>query len=154
MMYIKLVCPNGHKLRVQEIHAGRRAVCPRCQAKLLVPRPKAQTISDTSVMAVLGSVPANKSVIVPPERLTQDSTDEQPSASATSAAPARRATRKCAKCQTTMSARIRICPKCQLYQPDLEPVAPPRPQNCPTCGETCPPATIACGGCGAALPAA
>lgn len=153
MMYIKLVCPNGHKLRVQEIHAGRSAICPRCQATLVVPRPKAQKISDTSVMAVLSKVPATKSVIVPPERLTSTETAEESPGSSTSEPSARRATRKCAKCQTTMSAKIRICPKCQLYQPDLEP-APMRPLNCSTCGVSSPAGAVICGGCGSVLSAA
>jgi hypothetical protein len=36
-MGIKFKCPNGHKLNVKSFLAGRRAVCPKCSAKVVVP---------------------------------------------------------------------------------------------------------------------
>jgi hypothetical protein len=36
-MGIRFHCPNGHKLNVKADLAGRRAICPECGARLLVP---------------------------------------------------------------------------------------------------------------------
>jgi hypothetical protein len=36
-MGIRFLCPNGHKLNVKSFLAGKRALCPQCGAKVLVP---------------------------------------------------------------------------------------------------------------------
>jgi hypothetical protein len=36
-MGIRLVCPQGHKLHVKAFLAGKRAICPHCGEKVLVP---------------------------------------------------------------------------------------------------------------------
>jgi GYF domain 2 len=36
-MGIRFLCPNGHKLNVKSDLAGKRAICPDCGAKLVVP---------------------------------------------------------------------------------------------------------------------
>ncbi len=36
-MGIRFLCPNGHKLNVKSFLAGKRAICPQCGAKVLVP---------------------------------------------------------------------------------------------------------------------
>ena len=36
-MGIRFLCPNGHKLNVKADLAGKRASCPECGAKLVVP---------------------------------------------------------------------------------------------------------------------
>ncbi|HEX4145020.1 MAG TPA: hypothetical protein VHY91_16055 [Pirellulales bacterium] len=36
-MGIRFTCPNGHKLNVKPFLAGKRAVCPKCGAKMRVP---------------------------------------------------------------------------------------------------------------------
>jgi hypothetical protein len=36
-MGIRFNCPNGHKLNVKEILAGKRGVCPQCGAKFIIP---------------------------------------------------------------------------------------------------------------------
>ena len=37
-MTIHVSCPNGHKLKAKETHAGRTLSCPECGAKVLVPK--------------------------------------------------------------------------------------------------------------------
>ncbi len=37
-MGIRFLCPNGHKLNVKAFLAGKRGICPRCDAKFLVPK--------------------------------------------------------------------------------------------------------------------
>jgi len=36
-MGIRFLCPNGHKLNVKAFLAGKRGICPDCDAKFLVP---------------------------------------------------------------------------------------------------------------------
>lgn len=36
-MGIKFQCPNGHKLHVKNFLAGKRAICPKCGARVVVP---------------------------------------------------------------------------------------------------------------------
>jgi len=36
-MGIRFLCPNGHKLNVKRFLAGKRAICPQCGAKVVVP---------------------------------------------------------------------------------------------------------------------
>jgi hypothetical protein len=36
-MGIRFYCPNGHKLNVKEFQAGRKGICPFCQAKIQIP---------------------------------------------------------------------------------------------------------------------
>lgn len=36
-MGIRFLCPNGHRLNVKSFLAGKRAICPQCGAKVLVP---------------------------------------------------------------------------------------------------------------------
>jgi hypothetical protein len=39
LMGIRCNCPNGHKLNVKELLAGKRGVCPQCGAKFIIPVP-------------------------------------------------------------------------------------------------------------------
>jgi hypothetical protein len=41
-MGIRFSCPNGHKLNVKAHLAGKRAICPHCGSKVVVPDPPAQ----------------------------------------------------------------------------------------------------------------
>jgi len=36
-MGIRFLCPNGHKLNVKTFLAGKRAICPECGTKVIVP---------------------------------------------------------------------------------------------------------------------
>lgn len=36
-MGIKFLCPNGHKLHVKAFLGGKRAICPKCGARVVVP---------------------------------------------------------------------------------------------------------------------
>jgi|694.fasta_scaffold38972_6 hypothetical protein len=37
-MGIVVYCPNGHRVKVKDVFAGKRVHCPICQAKTRVPR--------------------------------------------------------------------------------------------------------------------
>jgi hypothetical protein len=143
-MYIKLTCPNGHRLKIVGDLIGRVARCPTCQAALTIPQPKARQMSDTSVLAVLGDYRGDKSVIARP----------RPAAAPTAASIPKKPMRVCPKCRTEMSAAIRICPKCKLYQPEKLISTAAVPLHCPLCGQATQPTATQCTGCGGSLKAA
>jgi hypothetical protein len=101
-MLIKLHCPNGHKLSVDDQHAGQKGVCPKCQSEVLVPNPRSHQISDSSIMAVLGEYVPSKSLVASPD--------------ARAMAPMR----GCPKCHARISTVYRRCPHCQTYLTSVE----------------------------------
>src|SRR5688500_1737536 len=101
-MEMKVLCPNGHKLRVDRKHAGHKGMCPRCQTRFVVPfaiRTKESRTSESSIVALLGGIDTQKSVVAKDFQTPP------------------RATRFCAKCKAEMSAKYHICPHCRTYQP-------------------------------------
>ena len=101
-MIIKLLCPNGHKLSVDDAHAGEKGICPKCQTEVVVPKPQPKAMTDSSILAVLGDYVPDKSLVTAP----------QPRAMAPM--------RPCPKCNTRISTVYRRCPHCQTYMPATE----------------------------------
>ncbi len=57
-MGIRFLCPNGHKLNVKSFLAGKRGICPQCDAKFLVPETsggQAEAIVETVEQEALSS---------------------------------------------------------------------------------------------------
>jgi hypothetical protein len=78
-MGIKFECPNGHKLNVKGFLAGKKAICPKCGARVIVPDVEDTGSSGTTIGVVAsGSVP---SAIV----AAGQTGDPQPPSSATTA---------------------------------------------------------------------
>lgn len=99
-MTFKLRCPNGHKLRFDAKDAGKKGTCPKCHSRVVLRAPR--EVSDTSILAVLGDVPSDRSVLL--------HAGEQPAAAL---APAR----TCPRCHTRLSAAFQLCPNCLTYLP-------------------------------------
>jgi hypothetical protein len=45
-MGIKFLCPNGHKLHVKVFLSGKKAICPKCGARVVVPAADPSTVAD------------------------------------------------------------------------------------------------------------
>jgi len=58
-MGIRFLCPNGHKLNVKTFLAGKRAICPDCGARVLVPNEPQQSIKQVTAPVPL-NVAANR----------------------------------------------------------------------------------------------
>ena len=99
-MTFKLRCPNGHKLSFAAKDAGKKGKCPKCHTRVLLQPPR--EVSDTSILAVLGDAPSDRSVVL-----------HSPELVAAPPAPAR----TCPKCQTRLSAAFQLCPNCLTYLP-------------------------------------
>jgi hypothetical protein len=66
-MGIRFNCPNGHKLNVKSELAGKKAICPDCGAKLVVPAAGAaseSSIHQGSVAGRFGAAEAGESRII------------------------------------------------------------------------------------------
>ncbi|REK12278.1 MAG: DUF4339 domain-containing protein [Planctomycetota bacterium] len=48
-MGIKFLCPNGHKLNVKTFLAGKKAICPKCGARVVVPEESQAGLESTIV---------------------------------------------------------------------------------------------------------
>ena len=53
-MAIRVVCPNGHALKVDESSAGKSGLCPVCKVPVPVPPKKAVAMTEDSLMDLLG----------------------------------------------------------------------------------------------------
>jgi hypothetical protein len=75
-MGIKFLCPNGHRLNVKAFLAGKKAVCPKCGEKVLVPtesdpnasKPKrgvatAEALPDQGESEVAKAAPASAEIL-------------------------------------------------------------------------------------------
>lgn len=52
-MGIEAFCPSGHRIKVKDSYAGKRAYCPTCGAKFRVPRQSTAAIEDALPTDVL-----------------------------------------------------------------------------------------------------
>ncbi|WP_442483611.1 DUF4339 domain-containing protein [Aeoliella sp. SH292] len=92
-MGIRFACPNGHPLHVKAELAGKRGICPECQAKFLIPQPMAvhaatQAPAPKSAPAPAApATPAPQPKVVPPAAVAPTPAPAAPPAPAP-AAPA------------------------------------------------------------------
>lgn len=68
-MGIRFLCPNGHRLNVKTFLAGKRAICPNCGARVVVPYPSEQP--------ALEATQSPTATITPPSAFTAP-TDYEP----------------------------------------------------------------------------
>src|SRR5262249_5069258 len=58
-------CPNGHKLHVKAFLAGKRAICPHCEARVVVPYASTRGADAASVVEPVEAVgPEGQSIIL------------------------------------------------------------------------------------------
>ncbi len=109
-MSIRFACRNGHLLKADVRHAGRKMKCPRCRVSVWVPQPSVRkprarsaahshgTLTDTQAVRLLGSYhPSQKNLLATP---------------APTPAPNER---QCPKCAQHVPSLCRICPSCNAY---------------------------------------
>lgn len=99
-MTVRFRCPNGHKLKFEAKDSGKKAQCPKCQASFLLPVLQ-PPVSETSIVAILGNQPSDRSVIAHPATVV----------------PTSASTKMCPKCKARIRVRYQICPHCRTYLP-------------------------------------
>ena len=107
-MSIRVVCPNGHKLKVRESFAGKVGLCPTCKARVEVPSARPEEISEDVIMGILGPhvTSGKRSDADQPQPADQRGRSLTPKKS-------------CHQCNQEISAEIHICPHCHTYIANL-----------------------------------
>ncbi len=115
-MSIVVVCPNGHSLRVKDGCAGKTGLCPVCRARILVPQPEDDGLSEEDIMGILGQHdpsrvrPSVASGMATAGHVMSAKMDPQVSS------PPKKS---CQKCNAQIPAGTHICPQCHTYLTDL-----------------------------------
>ena len=108
-MSLRFACRNGHLLKADIKHAGRKMKCPRCRVSVWVPQParvvqtsqsqqERDTLTDTQAVRLLGSWhPSQRNLLAAPA----------PTPAADD--------RLCPKCKQLVPGLCRVCPGCNTY---------------------------------------
>jgi hypothetical protein len=109
-MSIRVVCCNGHVLKVNDSFAGRSAACPACKAQVNIPAADPASMSEDAIMDILG-----------PRQTASKPAGEASAKAAAEAAPVSAGKvppphmKICIKCNREMESTGRICPYCRTY---------------------------------------
>ena len=113
-MSIRVVCPNGHTLKVKNSLAGKTGLCPVCKARIQVPRLRPDDLSEDAIMDILGPrpgvKPADSSIFH--EELEVGGSASSSSVTGNRGAPPKKS---CHKCHQEIEAGTHICPHCHTY---------------------------------------
>ena len=112
-MSIRVVCPNGHLLKIKSKYAGKSGLCPICKGRIVVPKPEPDTLSEDSIMDVLDpheSGLSGKALEMSDSHaeLVEKETEEWWEAHD---APLK----ICARCDKEIPSDAHVCPFCKTY---------------------------------------
>jgi len=82
-MGIKFLCPNGHKLHVKAFLSGKKAICPKCGVRVVVPA-DGQQVDDSQLDGDAASSSAVVESQQPTAAATSTASSAEPSSHATS----------------------------------------------------------------------
>jgi hypothetical protein len=112
-MSIRCVCPNGHVLRAKDSLGGTSVLCPACKARVNIPRPRGQCISEDAILDILG-------YSAPTPAMDTSKSFETPGDTWPEPAPEPVAREKhCYKCKREYPNTMHICPFCHTYIANL-----------------------------------
>jgi hypothetical protein len=110
-MSIRCVCPNGHILNVRESLAGVSGLCPTCRARVKVPEPRRQNMSEDAILDILEPKVPVASVVVKPSKEVEV-VDESHLELGTEHSIHNK---HCYKCNREFPPAVHICPFCHTY---------------------------------------
>ena len=113
-MSIRVICPNGHVLNVKDHLAGKAGLCPMCKAKVQVPQPQPEAVSEDAIMGILGPQPAAVGQFS--AAAATDQVEPSPTATSDKNSPPKKS---CYKCNQEIEVGIHICPHCHTYIAEL-----------------------------------
>ena len=119
-MSIKVICPNGHVLKVSNDCAGKSGLCPVCKVRVKVPQPAKEQLSEDAIMSILGPYDPSRSqklaAIKAPDSL-QGKPSPEVEAKVDAPSPPKKS---CPHCNREVAAAIHICPHCKKYIAGLD----------------------------------
>ena len=128
-MSIQVVCLNGHVLKVPDEYAGKTGLCPVCKARVKVPMPSEEQLSEEAILNILGDYDPSKAgkkltdvsdlaaADAPRALKGQVSPEGEAKALANGPAPPKKS---CPSCNREVVAGMRICPHCNTYIAGLD----------------------------------
>ena len=179
-MWVRVTCPNGHRLKIESKHLGRQNKCPVCGAAvsmwIQVVCPKGHSLKvQSKYVGKAGRCPECKSLVRVPdltEMIAMDTlaADGQEAAvaipvheeeqhipdspSVIASTSTATAVRLCPSCRNKIPVTYRTCPICNRYIGDREQQAEAlhtKSANCPECDATSFPGDEYCRNCGMPL---
>jgi len=116
-MSIRVICPNGHDIKIKEKYAGMQGSCPICKAPIKVPIQDAystEMFGEDSIMDVLQPHESGVS------GLSLQISDIEAWDLREQQAETGKTTKKCVKCQELIPENAHVCPYCHSYVPPLQ----------------------------------
>jgi len=110
-MSIMVRCPKGHVLKVKDSFAGKSGLCPICKARIDVPDPHADALSEDDIADLLG-VPTQSHYAGGSASGIALHMPEAAHQTATELAPGKK---ECIKCHQEIPSGTHICPFCKTY---------------------------------------
>ncbi len=114
-MSIQLVCPNGHRLQVQDSCAGKTGLCPICKARVNVRPPSEEEVFEDGLMDILGPHKVVHAVTPPPPPHPPKDVDS--AEQKTKGFGLKK--KSCWRCHKEIETATHICPYCRTYIADL-----------------------------------
>ncbi len=115
-MSIRVVCRNGHILKVKDSLAGKIGFCPTCKARVQVPSISGGELSEDAIMNILG--PAKSGPVS--EGVAQEAAGPVESLPGLEHDRGGPPLKSCEKCNQLILAATHICPYCHTYIGKLE----------------------------------
>jgi hypothetical protein len=112
-MSIRCVCQNGHVLNVKDALAGKTGLCPKCRTRVTVPRPDVATMTEDTILGILGDHPGS------PNRDTSLNMGAFSDTSLSGIHKAIEPKKICDRCQREVVIGTHICPYCHTYIANL-----------------------------------
>ncbi len=109
-MSIRVVCPEGHDLKIKDKYAGRTGRCPLCKSRIKIPVPD-EEIPGGLVRGIYdpGKSGLSGLALEVPEFI-DDPADEE----------SEDTMKVCGKCQKEIPAEAQTCPYCKAYIATLD----------------------------------
>ncbi len=112
-MSIRVVCPQGHDLKIKEKYAGMMGVCPICGTPIKVPD-HTGLFDEDSIMDVLEPQESGVS------GLSLQISDIDAWSMTAEQRDAGKATKTCTMCRKSVPENAHVCPYCHNYVPPLQ----------------------------------
>jgi RNA polymerase subunit RPABC4/transcription elongation factor Spt4 len=103
-MAIRVVCPNGHALKVPDDFAGKMGMCPVCKSRVRVPRTRSADLSENAILGLIGPVEGDEGAVGAGRSASQAAGDGVSSG-----------VKACDRCHREIPAHLHICPHCHTY---------------------------------------
>jgi len=105
-MTIRVVCPNGHALKVKDSFAGKTGLCPACKARVHIPQINGNDMSEDAIMDILGPDAAET---------TKPAREAAAAGNLRKTDPNLAYKKICHVCNEEIAATTHICPHCHTY---------------------------------------